>query len=224
MEYILISFPALLVVWCVGIALFSRAKLKQPRSLVQPGEIERLRANRFISQRAFQNLQQNRVRRASAAAKVAAAPQVAHIDDSEIQADAQTAMHSGHELTVACLSLLDAVAIEHPAAHTKLAARYILRSKDDDRIELMFEMNGSGWPKLWLTHAHARQLTDLGIKFRSYPASALYQSSESGGKLSYGRHAALKSMRDLANADLVRFTIDRPVQLQAILMKLAEGA
>lgn len=224
MGYILVSFPALLVAWFVGVALFSRSKLKQPKSLVQSGEIERLGANRFISQRAFQNLQRNRVRRASLAAKVAAAPQVAHTDNPEFQADAQKTMLSGRDLTLACISLLDAVAIEHPAAHTKFAARYILRSKDDDRIELMLERNGSGWPKLWLTHAHARLLIDLGVKFRSYPASSLYQPSETGGKLSYGRHAALKSMRDLANADLVRFTIDRPVQLETILMKLAEGA
>src|SRR5690606_25005406 len=44
------------------------------------------------------------------------------------------------ELKLACLALLDDAAVEHPSGHQgKSAARYILRSENDDRIELMFE-------------------------------------------------------------------------------------
>lgn len=39
-----------------------------------------------------------------------------------------------------CLERLDAGAIEHPTGHQgKLAARYLLRRGDGDRVELMFE-------------------------------------------------------------------------------------
>lgn len=61
----------------------------------------------------------------------------------------------------------------------------------------------------------------MDIKFRVYSAADLYKPTESDGKPAYGRHTALKAMRDLANADLVRFTIDRVEQMQVILAKLA---
>lgn len=62
---------------------------------------------------------------------------------------------------------------------------------------------------------------EVGIDALVYPASALYQASEGGEKRTYGRHAGLKVMRDLANADLVRFTIERPGQMQFLLGALA---
>ena len=62
---------------------------------------------------------------------------------------------------------------------------------------------------------------NAAIEFRVDPASALYREVESGGKRPYGRHAALRSMRDLANADLVRCTIERFEQLETILAKLS---
>lgn len=120
-----------------------------------------------------------------------------------------------------CLALLDAAAVEHPAGHGKLFARYVLRSQDGDRIELMFEKGERSRSNLWLSASHAARLGRMAIESRDFPASALYQPAEPGGKPVYGRHAALKSMRDLANADLVRLTIGRVDQMEVILVKLA---
>lgn len=126
-------------------------------------------------------------------------------------------------LIAACLTLLDRTAVEHPARHQgKLAARYIIRANSDERIGLMFEKSGRTKPFLWLARAHALDLLEAEIEFRVYLASSLYQEAEPGGKRPYGRHAALKSMRDLANADLVRFSVDRIGQMALILEKLTE--
>lgn len=131
-----------------------------------------------------------------------------------------TAM-SRAELKVACLELLDRVALEHPAGHQgKLAARYIMRSVNDDRVSMMFEKNEKTKPHLWIDHRFARGLMDAEIEFRVSLASSLYQAAEPGKKPLYGRHAALRSMRDMANVDLVRFTIDRLEQMQMVLAKL----
>ena len=125
-------------------------------------------------------------------------------------------------LIAACLTLLGKAAVEHPAGHQgKLAARYIIRSGNDDRIGLMFEKSGKTKPYLWIARSHAPDMLEADIEFRVYLASSLYQETEPGGKRPYGRHAALKSMRDLANADLVRFSIDRIGQMELVLEKLA---
>ena len=125
------------------------------------------------------------------------------------------------ELKLACLALLEQNAVEHPAGHQgKLAARYVIRSGEGERVGLMFEKSEASKPYLWVDRKVARNLMDADIELRVYLASSLYQSAEPDGKLRYGRHAALKSMRDLANADLVRFTIDRITQLQEILAHL----
>ncbi|MDZ7909061.1 MAG: hypothetical protein U5N10_13100 [Gemmobacter sp.] len=134
--------------------------------------------------------------------------------------DAKLELLGRDELKSRCLALLDAAAMEHPAGHGKLFARYVLRTQDDDRIEMMFEKGEKSRANLWLTCDHAVPLVAMGVEFRDYPASALYQPTEPGGKPVYGRHSALKSMRDLANADLVRFTIDRVDQMEMILTRL----
>jgi len=133
------------------------------------------------------------------------------------------AITSSNALKAACLSLLDTAAAEHPAGHqSKLAARYVLRSRSDERIGLMFEKSEKTKALLWVGNVHARNLLEADIEFRVYLASSLYQETEPGGKRPYGRHAALKSMRDLANADLVRFTIERFTQMQFIVGTLKE--
>jgi hypothetical protein len=126
------------------------------------------------------------------------------------------------ELKAACLELLDRTAVEHPAGHQgKLAARYVLLSASSERIGMMFEKSPKTRPQLWVELQFAKSLLDADIKFRVYLASSLYRPAEEEGKTSYGRHAALKSMRDLANADLVRFSIDQISQLEIILDRLA---
>lgn len=121
-----------------------------------------------------------------------------------------------------CLSMLDSFAIEHPAGHQKeLAARYVLRSTNGERVCLMFEKGEKSAPNLWFAQCYASQLALSDLIHRIYPASALYQPKEEGKKQGYGRHSALKSMRDLANVDLVRVTIERPGQMQDLLETLA---
>lgn len=134
--------------------------------------------------------------------------------------DTRSELLGRDELKSRCLALLDAAAMEHPAGHGKLFARYVLRTQDGDRIEMMFEKGEKSRANLWLACDHAVQLVTMGVEFRDYPGSALYQPTEPGGKPAYGRHSALKSMRDLANADLVRFTIDRVDQMEMILATL----
>lgn len=85
----------------------------------------------------------------------------------------------------------------------------------------MFEKTEKSRANLWLAQGLVGDLVTADIAFRIYPASALYKAPEPGGKQSYGRHAALKPMRSLAHADLVRFTIDRTEQLERVLEHLA---
>lgn len=126
------------------------------------------------------------------------------------------------DLKAACLALLDQAAVEHPAGHQgKLAARYTLRSAGGERLGLMFEKSEKAKSHLWVDRRHVGDLFEAGIDYRIYPAASLYQEIEPGGKRPYGRHAALKPMRDLANADLVRFSIDRIDQLRMILTRLS---
>jgi len=126
------------------------------------------------------------------------------------------------ELKAACLALLDATAIEHPAGHQgRLAARYLLRTDANERVGLMFEKGDKTQAHLWVESRFVRDFTGHGIESRVYLASALYQPAGDGQKAAYGRHAALQSMRDLAHADLVRFTISEPQQLQQVLEHLA---
>lgn len=135
------------------------------------------------------------------------------------------AIMTRHELKAECLAMLDQNAVQHPAGHQgKLAARYVLRSEAGARIGLMFEKNDKTKPLLWVEHRFLRDWVHDDIEFKLYPASALYQAVEPGGKQPYGRHAALKGMRDLANADLVRVTIDRVEQLRTLLAHLATVA
>lgn len=88
----------------------------------------------------------------------------------------------------------------------------------------MFEKSDKTKPLLWVELRFLRDLVHDDIEFKLYPASALYQAVEPGGQQPYGRHAALKGMRDLANADLVRLTIDRVEQLGTLLAHLATVA
>lgn len=84
----------------------------------------------------------------------------------------------------------------------------------------MFEKGEKSKPNLWVERRFVSGLEEAGIEFRVYLASALYPTSAPDQKQAYGRHAALKAMRDLANADLVRFTIERITQLEMILAEL----
>lgn len=54
-------------------------------------------------------------------------------------------------LKQACLEVLEAACVMHPAGHqTKLAARYVLITKDGERIALMFEKGPNSSANLWM--------------------------------------------------------------------------
>lgn len=126
------------------------------------------------------------------------------------------------DLKALCLVSLDAAAVEHPSGHQrKYAARYVPDAQSGERIGLMFQKDENSAPNLWVAQRFATELMEAGIDTRVYPASALYQAAGDGERRTYGRHAGLKAMRELANADLVRFTIERPGQMQFLLAALA---
>lgn len=124
----------------------------------------------------------------------------------------------------ACLDRLEAVAREHPAGHQgKLAARYVLQTSGGDRISMMFEKHDTSGAYLWVEQRFTQAVLNSGIAWKAYPAIDLYQPSEAGTKPIYGRHAALKAMRDLSNADLVRFEIATVSELELLLRGLLHG-
>lgn len=122
------------------------------------------------------------------------------------------------ELKAACLALLDQQCVEHPAGHqSKLAARYILVSRSGERIPIMFEKAPNLAAQLWLRAEHALRLGKVLGETRSYLANALYSEKDEKGRPIYGRHAALKAMRDMANANLVRLEIEQIEQLEQVI-------
>ncbi|WP_374393786.1 hypothetical protein [Tabrizicola sp.] len=128
------------------------------------------------------------------------------------------------ELKRACLGILDSMCIEHPAGHqSKLAARYVIVARNGERIGLMFEKAPSAPANLWLRADHARRLGNPGCDCRDYPASDLYAENDEKGRPIYGRHAGLKTMRDLAHADLLRLAIEDVGQLEHILFTLKKS-
>lgn len=84
----------------------------------------------------------------------------------------------------------------------------------------MFEKAPSAPANLWMRADHAHRLGNPSCDFRDYPASDLYVEKDKKGEPIYGRHAGLKTMRDLAHTDLVRFAIEDANQLQHILIAL----
>lgn len=209
MVYVLTGLAVALVTLMIIRLLDQRLKRQVPHPLDLANEMASLAENRLASPRALHNFQVNRDRETPAMA-VSAVQKVRRQTEAGMQA--------------ACLALIEAAATEHPVGHTKLVRRYVLRSTEGDRINLMFEKSGKSRVKLWLAREHAGDLRKLGLAFDDYPASALYQPTEDGDVPSNGRHPALKSMRDLANADLIRMTIDRSNQMQVTLTKLAAFA
>lgn len=123
------------------------------------------------------------------------------------------------DLKAACVRHLDERAFGHPAGHQgKLAARYMVRGQGGDLIELMFEKGPKTRANLWVaTNRVSGLLRDAELDHRLAPASVLYATKGANGKPVYGRHSALKPMRDLANSDLVCFHISALAQLDRIL-------
>ena len=126
---------------------------------------------------------------------------------------------SRDELRNACLARLDERAIEHPSGHQgKLAARYLMWRSDGDAAELMFEKGPKSPPKLWVAERFVDgMLPDEALEFRHSPAAALFTVNGKDGKPVYGRHSALKPMKQLAHTDLICFRINTLGDLEKIL-------
>ena len=122
---------------------------------------------------------------------------------------------------LACLTLLEEAAIEHPIGHqSKLAARFMLTSAGGESIELMFDKGPNSPPNLWICQRYAVDLMRSGMEFQSSPAASLYQISDNATKPRYGRHSALRPMRQLGNADLICFRLNTLGQLNQVLKTL----
>ncbi|HRK67050.1 MAG TPA: hypothetical protein PKY73_05810 [Hyphomonas sp.] len=189
---------------------------RQPQPPVSVDPADRWANNRFISPHALENLQRRR--------EMSAARTEASSGKHAVRPSGRT-RSTGIDrsaLKTECLALLEAAALAHPAGHGKSFARYILRSQNGERVELMFEKGEKVGANLWLSSNHAGELLNRGLQCRHYPAAAMNVGDSDGKRPTHGRHAALKSMRDLAYADLVRFTIDRVAQLELLLSRLAE--
>lgn len=128
-------------------------------------------------------------------------------------------MNKSDELKRLCIERLDEAAMEHPSGHQgKLAARYLLKRPDGDVVELMFEKGPKNPPNLWVTNTRVAELISQSeLQFRLSPASILFNKKGSDGKPVFGRHSALKAMRELGHADLVCFRITSPDDLDRIL-------
>ncbi|MCV2866898.1 hypothetical protein [Defluviimonas sp. WL0075] len=125
------------------------------------------------------------------------------------------------DLKRACLAALDAVAVEHPAGHQgKLAARYVLHTPRGAAIEIMFEKGPKTLANLWMNREAGEGMINAGIRYRLSPAVDTYVTADDEGRPRYGRHSALKPMRQLANADLICFTIERPGEIKQLLEHL----
>ena len=127
-------------------------------------------------------------------------------------------LFSRANLKAACVALLNERATEHPARHqSKYVARYILASASGARIAMMFEKGDRTPAHLWMELRFARALSTAEAAVRVYPASALYLGDQQGREPAYGRHAGLKPMRELAQADLARLTVESVAQLAMVL-------
>lgn len=129
------------------------------------------------------------------------------------------------ELRQAILQRLDRCALEHPRGHQrKLAARYLMHTPKGGAVELMFEKGPASAPNLWVAERYVAELLEDGaFEFRRAPASALFTTRGKDGKAQYGRHAALKSMRELSHADLVCIRLATLGELDRILEHIDQG-
>ena len=123
------------------------------------------------------------------------------------------------ELRKGCLDRLNERAVEHPAGHQgKLAARYVIRCSSGDITSLMFEKGPNSATNLWVAeHRVSELLQEPELQFRHAPASTLFVSQVRDGNPTYGRHSALKPMKELAFEDLVCFRISTLGELDRIL-------
>ena len=125
---------------------------------------------------------------------------------------------SRYMLKAAVVQRLADVAVEHPAGHQgKLAARFIFRTPDGERVELMFEKGPATPANLWVCERFVQNLDSTMISQRRSTAGALYRSKKADGKKIYDRHSGLRPMPQLSDADLVCFKLEGMEDLEKVL-------
>lgn len=121
----------------------------------------------------------------------------------------------------AILTLLDAVADEHPLGHQpSKAARYVLLSRHGARVEIMFEKNVDSPPNFWCRESAAGAALIAAQRSKLSPSSALWAKRGVDGERLYGRHSALRPMPQLGGADLVRFLPTCVAEAERIIDRL----
>lgn len=129
------------------------------------------------------------------------------------------------DLKRACLNRLEEIAMEHPLGHQgKLAARYLLRRPDGNAVEIMFEKGPKSSANLWVCERFVGSLLEGDIAFRRSPAQTLFATRSGDGRTIYGRHSALRPMRQLGTADLICFALRSPADLELVLQTLIGAA
>lgn len=123
-----------------------------------------------------------------------------------------------------CLVHLESVARRHPAGHSAKAGRYVIDTPDAP-VALMVERNEGAQVNLWVPAWRAKALSIDPDRLDDYPASALWKKTNAKGQKLYGRHSGLRTMAELADADLKRITLRSLSELRTILSDLmAAGA
>ena len=119
------------------------------------------------------------------------------------------------------LGLLDTVADEHPLGHQpSKAAHYVLLSHHGARVEIMFEKNVNSPSNFWCRESAASAALIAALRPQHYPSSALWTKRGVDGECLYGRHSALRTMPQLGEADLVRFTPTCLTEAEQIIDRL----
>ena len=85
----------------------------------------------------------------------------------------------------------------------------------------MFEKGPNSAANLWVCHRYAERLLADNLTYRFSPAQILYETRDGNDRLRYGRHSALRPMRQLGDADLICFNIQSEAELEQILAGLA---
>lgn len=214
MQLTLIAATVLVGIGVLGLIYVLKANKSRPGTSIDPTDESRLALSAPMSRGASEDLQPPLT---TSQSERSTADRMLISDARRLRDDRRSTRLERAELKAACLAILDAAAVEHAAGHGKMVARYILRSQNDERIELMFEKDEKSRAHLWLAKDYARGLLNGGLEVRSYPAAGLYQAPKPGGTAAYGRHSGLKTMRDLANADLERFTVGTVGEAEVIL-------
>ena len=106
--------------------------------------------------------------------------------------------------------------------------RYTLKANDGTDLQIMFQVyenqktGRSAPPNIWFLKAAAKLMNTQKPAYKDYPASSINQRKPVTGRVTYGRHSGLKSMTQLAEADLLRFTPETIFEVEKLIAALKD--